>query len=165
VNQARDRESLLADVLAEESSAGFREALLTETLALVRRQRRARQALRATYAMALVVGLGALVWRILPPAPLAPLSPGRAYTVLTSRPLPPAALVSTQVLSASRIVASAASAAMIQTASRGDRVREIDDSELLALLGARPAVLVRLGPHRAELVFVNAEDEGELFRD
>jgi hypothetical protein len=165
MNHARDRERLLTDVLAEESAAGFREELLSETLALVRRQRRSRQTLRAACVAALVVGLGALVWRILLPAPLAPPPAGRAYTMLTSRPLPPVALVSTQVLPTSRIIASAAHAGVIQTASSGDRVREIDDNELLTLLGSRPAALVRLGPHRADLVFVNAEDEGELLRN
>jgi hypothetical protein len=165
MNQPRDKDRLLTDVLAEESAAGFREALMTETLGLVRRRRRLRQAWRATAALALMVGLGALVWRSLPPAGVPPRTPSRACVLVLSRPLPPAALVITQPLASSRIVASVRNAEIVQTASSRGMVREIDDGELLALLGPKPAALVRLAPHRAELVFVNPADEEELFRN
>ena len=165
MNQRRNRERLLAEVLAEEGTSGFREVLLAETLGRVRRQRRSRQAWRAASALALIAGLGLLVWRILPPAAVAPGRDGRGYAVLLSRPLPLAAVVITQPLAADRIVASVRSAEIVQTASSGDKVREIDDGELLALLGPKPAALVRRGPHRAELVFVNPEDEEELVRN
>jgi hypothetical protein len=165
MNHPRDKERLLADVLADESADGFREALLTKTLGLVRRRRRSRQAWRAASALALVAGLGVLWWRGLAPHTVAPEKPGDGYALVLSVPLPAAALVSTQPLAASLIVASRTNAEVVQTASSSATPREINDSELLALVGQKPAALVRLGPHLAELVFVNQEDKDELFRN
>ena len=165
MNQPRDKERLLVDVLADESAGEFRQALLTETLGLVRRRRRSRQAWRAAIALALVTGLGTLLWRGLAPNPVALEKRGRGYAVVRSAPLPMAALVSTQPFAANLIVASSGNAEVVQTASSSARTGEINDSELLALMGQKPVALVRLGPHLAELVFVNQEDEEELFRD
>ena len=165
MNPPGDNERLLADVLADESGAGFRDALQSETLALVRRRRRLRQAWRATSALALVAALGVLVWRSVPPTAVAPGTGGRGYKVVVSRALPLAAVVVSQPVGAGRIVASARNAQIVQTASSGESVREIDDSELLALVAPKPAALVRLAPPSAELVFVNPADEEELFRN
>jgi hypothetical protein len=165
MNQPRDKERLLADVLADESAAGFREALLSETLGLVRWRRRARQVWRAASGLALVAALGVLVSRSLPPTAVAPGTDGRGYAVVVSRPLPPTALVVTQPFAADRIVASVGNAQIVQTASSRESVREIDDIELLELVAPKPAALVRLAPHSAELVFINPADEEELFRN
>ena len=148
MNQPRDQERLLADVLAEESAAGFREALLSETLGLVRRRHRVRQAWRAASALVLIAGLGVMVWRILPPTAVAPGTAGRGYEVVVSQPLPPAAVVLSQPFAADRIVASVRNAEVVQTSPSRGIVREIDDGELLALL-----------------VFINPADEEELFRN
>jgi hypothetical protein len=169
MNQPRDNERLLADVLADvladESADGFREALLSETLGLVRRRRRSRQAWRTATALALVAGLGVLLWRSLVPHASAPEQHGPGYALILSMPLPAASLVSTQPLAASLFVASRTNAEVVQTASSTATPREINDSELLALVGHKPAALVRLGPHAAELVFINQEDKDELFRN
>lgn len=165
MNQTGDRERLLADVLADESAAGFREGLLNETLALVRRRRRARQAWRAASAVVLIAGLGLVVWRNLPPTAVAPGTGARGYTLVLSQPLAGKALVVTRAFTASGIVVSARTAEVIRTTASRSQAREIDDSELLALLGPKPVALVRLAPHRAELVFVNPEDEEELVRN
>ena len=165
MSQAGDKERLLADVLADESAAGFREAMLSETLGLVRRRRRARQAWRAVWGLALLAGLGVLVWRALLPSAVAPGTGERSYAVVRSRPLPAQALVVTQPLASSRILGSVSTAQLVLTATSRGNVHEIDDGELLALLGPKPAALVRRSPHWAELVFVNPEDEEELVRN
>ena len=165
MNQPRDQERLLTDVLAEESAAGFREALLSETLGLVRRRRHVRQAWRAASALALIAGLGVVVWRILPPTAVAPGTASRGYEFVVSRPLPPAAVVVSQPFAADRVVASVRKAEVVRTSPSRGTVREINDGELLALLGPKPAALVRLAPHSAELVFINPADEEELFRN
>ncbi len=165
MSQTGDKERLLADVLADESAAGFREELLSETLGLVRRRRRTRQAWWAVSGLALLAGLGVLVWRAPLPSPVAPPTGERGYAVVRSRPLPTQALVVTQPLAPSRIVGSVSTAEVVLTAASRGNVHEIDDGGLLALLGSRPAALIRLAPHLAELVFVNPEDEEELVRN
>ena len=165
MNPPADKDQLLADVLADENSDGFREALLTETLGLVRRRRRFRQVRRAASGLVVIVGLAVLVWRNPPPPVVTPESAGRGYAMVRSQPLRPAALVSTQPLAPSRFVVSVANAGIVQTAPCGGQLREIDDAELLALVGPKPAALVRRGPHSAELVFVNPADQNELLRN
>jgi hypothetical protein len=86
MNQPRDREELLADVLADESAAGFREALLSETLGLVRRRRQSRRAWRAASALVLVAGLGVLWWRGAAPKALAPEQHNRDYAGVSAGP-------------------------------------------------------------------------------
>jgi hypothetical protein len=165
MNQGRDKQRLLADVLADGNAGGFREALLSETLGLVRRRRHARQVGRALAALVSVAGLGLLLWRN--PAPTALLSgkTGRAYTIVLSQPLAAAAIVGTQPLAADSIIESWKNVEVVQTAASGLRPYDISDGELFALLGSKPVALVRRAPHRAELIFVNQEDEEELFRN
>jgi hypothetical protein len=52
---------------------------------------------------------------------------------------------------------------MVQTTTANYRV--INDAELLALLGQRPAILIRTGPHSEELVFANPEDQKGFLRN
>jgi hypothetical protein len=47
---------------------------------------------------------------------------------------------------------------LVQTSQGDGQFREIGDDELLALAEPKPAALVRLGPHTAELVVLNATD-------
>jgi hypothetical protein len=161
MNHEPDNEQLLADVLAETTPADFREALLGETLRLARRRRRWRQTRRAA---ALFVALGllaVLVWQNLPQRPVASMPVAKAkvksYQLVRTQPLPASAIVVTQPFPTDQLVASVATVEMIQTSSGNFRV--INDDELLALVAARPAALVRLGPHSEQLVFVNPEDE------
>jgi hypothetical protein len=165
MNYGREKEQLLADVLADGNAGGFREALLTETLGLARRRRHARQAWRAVAALVLVAGLGLLLWRNPAPTALIPGKAGRAYTLVLSEPLAAAATVSTQPFAADSIVESSKNVEVVQTAASGLRPYDLSDSELFALLGSKPVALVRRAPHRAELIFVNQEDEEELFRN
>jgi hypothetical protein len=158
-------QALLTDVLSAPETPPFREALLAETLGLVRRRRRARQAWRAVRAVALVAGLGLLMWRSPSSRPVGPAKVSRPYTLVLSQSLAPAALVSTQPFAPSRIVISSRSVEVVQTASSRPKLHEMSDGELLALTRPKPAALVWLGPHSAELVFANPEDREDLVRN
>ena len=152
-----DRERLLAEVLSDD--AGFREALLAQTVRLARRRRGFRQARQATVALAALLCLATLIWRSLPPrAVTREMAVGRCAIVRT-QPLPSSALVTTQPLPSDKLVASIATAKVIETTADIGRFQEIGDDALLALAAPRPAVLVRLGPGREELVFVNSDDK------
>ena len=159
MNRPTDHEHLLADVLAGEDGAGFREALLSETLRRARRRRHFRQARRAVPAMAAMVGLCSWVWHSLPRQARLPEAKQQNYAVVQSQPLPAAALVMTRPLANDRLVASFTNVQRVQTAQRGEQFREIDDDELLALAEPKPAALVRLGPHAAELIVLNSTDQ------
>jgi hypothetical protein len=161
MNHEPDNEQLLADVLAEAAPADFREALLGKTLRLAHRHRRWRQT-RCAAALLAALGLLAVLFRQnFPPHPLAPIPVAKAktkgYELVRTQPLSSGAIVITRPLSAGQLVASAATAEMVQTGSGNFRV--INDDELLALVSPRPAALVRFGPHSEQLVFANPADE------
>jgi hypothetical protein len=162
MNHEVDNGPLLNDVLAEAAPPGFRKALLDQTLRLARRRRRWRQT-RHLAALVVVGGVfSVLVWQNLPQRPATSPPPAaraesKSYTLVRTRPLSAGAIVTTRTLSAGRLVASAATVEMVQTTTGNFRV--LNDDELLALIGPRPAALVRLGPHSEQLVFVNPADE------
>ena len=164
MNEPGHNDRLLADVLSEGVAADFREGLLNETLRLARRRRGFRQVRRAASALAVLVGLGLLVWHQFPSVPAPAALPGRPYAIILTQPLPQAAWVATRPLSPANLVISARTGNIVVTANAGVPVHEINDDELLALV-PRPAALVRHGPHSAELVFVSLEDRDELLRN
>jgi hypothetical protein len=150
-----ERERLLNDILAEPDESGDRrDALLNRTLHHVRRQRTVRQLRRAGTTLLLVLAIALVVWRVHPPQ-----GPERQvpYVLVRTAPLPPSAVVATHPFAPSGLVASAPSLniASLTTQPEDREYREIDDATLLALAGTN-AVLVRLGPHSAELVFASA---------
>ena len=151
MNPAPDNERLLDDVLADATPAGFREALLGETLRLARRRRHWRQTQRAVTVLAVLVLATIAGWRAWVPGPSKP-ELSASYQLVRSRPLRAEQILTTQPLAAGRVVATVATMDVIYTASGS--FREIDDDELLALAAPRVAALVRRGPHEAELVFV-----------
>src|SRR5580765_6700062 len=151
-----DNERLFADALADAGPTGFREALLGETLRLARRRRHFRQLRRAGAALMIIGLVTFLFWpkavtRRVPftEPPLA------SYQLINTRSLSAGAVVTTQPF-VNQIVESVQTASVITTAQAHDGLREIDDDELLALAPG-PALLVRLGPHSAELVLANQE--------
>ena len=162
MNRKADNEQMLADVLAEASPADFRGAMLGQTLRLVRRRRRWRQTRRAA-ALLVALGIcGVFIWqKNLPLWPIASApaakAVGKSYHLVQTRPLPAGALVATRPLISGHVVASAATVELVQTRSRNYRV--LNDDELLALVGRRPAILIRTGPNSEQLVFANPEDE------
>ncbi len=158
----RDRDRLLSDILAEPGEAdGRRDALLSRTLRHVRRRRMIRRARRAGSVLLLVSVILLLVWR--PPPPQGPeaASRQRPYRLVRTERLGQSAVIETQPFAARSVVASAPSLniATIVTRPENPGYHEIDDGTLLALAGTNAAVLVRLGPHSAELIFASATTE------
>ena len=154
----QDNKRLLGDVLAEGSIASRREALLGNTLRLVRRRRRFRQARRGVYALTLVAATVLVLSRHGPPGSVQP-SPARPYTLVQTQPLRQAAVVETKTLPAGSLVMSVPTLGIFTTTAAGQRLHELSDKDLLALTAANPAVLVRLPSGSAELVFVHSDRE------
>jgi len=162
MNHKADNGQLLAEVLSEGTTVDFRDAMLGETLRLVRRRRRWRQTQRVA-ALLVALGLcGIFIWqKNSPPRPITPAAAAKAvaknYQLVHTRPLPASAIVATQPLAVGQFVALAETIALVQTSSGNYHV--LSDAELLALFAPHPAVLIRTGPHSEELVFANPEDQ------
>ena len=162
MNPRTDHEELLADVLAEESQAGFSDVLLGETLRLARRKRQWRQVRHAVVTAALLLLAGFGVWQSLPRGkqtielaqpPVAPLP----YQLVVSQPLAEAQLVTTQPLITETPLVTEFETPTLRTYGGG--FREVGDDELLALAAPQTAALIRRGPHEAELVIVPLSEE------
>ena len=164
MNNGNDRQNLLDEVLSEAAPADFREVMLGRTLRIARRRRQFRQ-LRRSVALLAILGLcGALFGEKIRPLEMVPSAPtsairaaGKNYKLVETRPLPVGDIVSTKSLAAADFVATAARIGVVQTT--GGNYRVINDEQLLALVGKKPAILIRTGPHSEELVFVNPEDQ------
>jgi hypothetical protein len=160
MNRKTDNE-LLDDVLAEAVPADFREALLDETLRVVRRRRRLRRArnVAGVFIALALLGLLALQKTSRPPsiaiAPT-PKAAEKGYTIISTQPLSAGSVISTHPTSVIPFVTSTATVAVIETTS--GQFHLINDRQLLALVAAHPAVLVRTGPHTEQLVFANPDD-------
>lgn len=160
MNLQPDNRELLDDVLSE-TSGNFRDALLGQTLRLVRRRRRWQQTRRAAGVLAVLGLLGIFLLEKNPPQP--PVIPPIAnavkknYKLVQTQPLPSNAIIATQRLAAGRLVESRVAAEIVATGA--GRYKVINDDELLTLLGSHPALLVRTGPDSERLIFANPEDE------
>lgn len=159
-----DNGQLLNDVLTEAAPPNFRDAMLGETLRLIRRRRRWRATRRAAALLVMLALCGIFIWqKNLPQKPVASTSatPAKAteksYTLVETQPLPAEAIVTTQPVATGQFIASTASVEVVQT--RAGNYRVINDDELLALVASHPAVLIRTGPHSEELVFANPKDQ------
>jgi hypothetical protein len=146
---------LWEDMLSDVAPAEFRKALLNQTLGRVRRRKRMRRLGQGVMVGALVMVAGLLLW------------PGeRRQTVQQPKPvLSNVEVVSSQPLDSSMVVQSVPGlvelvnskpAELILVDTRREEIRRISDEELLALVGNRPAALVRKGPNEAELLIVDA---------
>ncbi len=158
MNENLDPHSLLDDVLREAAPGDFRQNLLRRTLSEVRSRKHARGRARNLTLMAIALGLGVALWRLAPP----PTRPANLHSatpeVIRSHPLRPGMIVETRPGTAGIIESAAGGVAIVETAPRAEVVREIDDAELLALTGDRPAALVRRSSQQVELVFLNPSD-------
>lgn len=157
MNRRGDQEQLLNDVLAEAMPTGLREEVLDATLRQVRRRRHLRQARQTLGALALLLGIGFLLWPH-SQGPSAMPDAQTPYVLVRTQPLPSAEIVKTVPLGQSSRIASNPTASIISTATAPRLAREIDDADLLSLAAPNPVVLVRLGPHSAELVFAHTTD-------
>jgi hypothetical protein len=151
---------LLADVLAEEAPADFRGVLLDATLRQVRGRRRLRRSRTVVAAVVVAGALALIVSRFGPQAVPTARPAAKGYQLVTTRPLPPEAMVHTQPFDLGRLVASTTTVPTVHTPRGGSGITLLDDRQLLALAGeAHPAVLVRIGPQAQRLVFVKSEDQ------
>lgn len=157
MNRTADQEQLLKDVLVETMPASLREDLLAQTLRQVRRRRHTRQVRRMAGALAILVGLGFILWPR-PPHTLVQRTPVKSYVLVRTQPLPSGEIVKTVSLAEARHIISSPAVGVISTATAPRVVREIDDADLLSLAAPNPVVLVRLGPHSAQLVFAPTTD-------
>jgi hypothetical protein len=160
MNRRTDHDDLLADVLSETAPAGFREALLGETLRLARR-RRWRQTRRVAGMVVILGLLGFFVWqKNVPtkPAAHAPIAKAMKenYKLVRTGSFPAVAIVVTKPLVTGQL-GGLANVGIVQTTAGNFRV--INDDELLALVSGKPALLIRTGPNSEELVFANPEDQ------
>ncbi len=154
----RDSQRLLSEILAEADEAGERrQALLDRTLRHVRYRRTVRRVRRVGPILLLLLLSVVLVWRAHLPQVTAPGNHPTSYFLVRTAPLPTSAVVETRPLTPSGLVSSAPSLKLATIFTRPDEhgYREIDDATLLALAGTNAVVLVRLGPHSAELVFAS----------
>lgn len=161
MNRKTDNE-LLDDVLAEGAPEKFREAILGETVRVVRRRRRIRQIRNGGGIFVALALAGLFVWqRNSPQRPTAVAPPAiqaaeKSYTLVRTRSLSPNEIVATVSLSAGQFVSSTQAVKIVETTA--DNFRLIDDNELLALVASHPAILVRTGPQSEKLVFADPKD-------
>jgi len=156
MNRPSDNERLFADALTDTAPAGFREALMGDTLRRARRHRQLRWARKIGAAVAMVTLLSILFWpRTAPRRNSTAEPPAPSYRLVNTTPLPASAIIVTQPF-VDQIAVSTQAVLVITTAQSHDGLRELSDDELLALAPA-PALLVRLGPHSSELVLANPE--------
>jgi hypothetical protein len=162
MNDRSDEQRLLNDVLAEGAPEDFRAALLGETLRQARARRRRRQWRRAAGGLAVLLLAAGLAWQSRPqkassPQPQAQAPAPAAYRLVQTQPLSAGMWVDTASPAAVRIISSAAPVTEVVTDNRG--FKYINDAQLLALLGPRPAVLIRTGPDAEELVLAGTGSE------
>ena len=159
MNDRSDQRPLLDDVLAEASPPDFRAALLGETLRRARQRRRWRQTRRAGGVLIVLFFSAWFAWqnhsmKTGTVSPTAEIPAVKNYQLVETQPLPAGALVTTKDFVGVKTIPSAAAVARIATSSGGFRF--INDEQLLALAGQRPAVLIRTGPDSEELVFADS---------
>jgi hypothetical protein len=153
MNNQSDNERLFADALADASPADFRDRLLGETLRLARRRRHVRQGCRAGIALGIVSAFALWLWPRTTPHPQIATPAPTNYRLIETQPLPASAIVITQPFT-SPIVVSTAATSVITTAEVRNGLHILTDDELLSLAPG-PAILVRLGPHSAELILAD----------
>jgi hypothetical protein len=154
MSQFRDKQ-LLTDVLADDN-ADFREAFLNQTLRNVRRKRRFRKVRHAAFASLMVVALPLIGFHFLVSKPPVSERPEAQYFLVTTQPLAAFAVISTRTNDTIAVVSSSPTVQLVTTSERSPLFRQLGDDELLALLPS-PALLVRRGPHLAEVVFAKPD--------
>src|ERR1041385_628121 len=121
-----DNERLLSDVLAEGNDPRLRETLLAQSLQLVRRQKKFRQARRVTSVIAGVIGLLLLVSRFVPLAPNGSPSSATPYDLVRTQPMPASAIVQTTPHHLPDFMTSKQQIAIVVTSSTAHDFRDLD---------------------------------------
>ena len=151
------KNQLLDEVLADAASPAFRADLLRLTLERVQSRNQQRRRNRGLLAAACVLLVLATAVRLLSPSS----APKRGHDnplVVHSRPLDARMLVATQPGRLGLVRSSASTIARVRTSPTERTFDVIGDDQLFALLGGRPAALVRRGPATAELVLLDPAD-------
>ena len=140
------------------ASSEFREALLSETLRHVQHRRSNRRLRQGIIFVFCVVLFSTMVWNTREPArrPVPISKP--SLIVVRSMSLQAGQIIGTHPGGVEVIRSSRAGLAWIETSSAKRQFHEINDEQLFALLSGRPAGLVRSGPNRVELIFLDPED-------
>lgn len=162
----RITEDLLNDVSDEIATAEFRASVLDKTLRAASRRKRIRRTNQIIGSLAVMLAMAVFVWKINKPLPVAnQLAKPRktTLTIVRSHPLNPAQIVVTQPGSVAIITSFESGFATVETRASERNYTEIDDKELLALLGNKPVALIHQGPNQAELIFLNPADRKEFF--
>jgi len=147
---------LLSDVIAEETDSDFREALLNNTLHVVRRKRRFRKARQVAYASLMVVGVALIGFHFLGSKPPGSKGFERPYLLVTTQPLPSTDVYSTTRGHSMPVISTSATVALVTTTESSPALHQLDDDELLTIAPS-PALLIRRGRHLAELVFSESD--------
>ena len=158
----RTTEELLDDLLEESAPPEFRAALMSETLRQARRRKVFR---RLGYAAGSITAAAALMFALWRPrdtriAPHETRQPD--LIVVQTQPLDPARIVRTHLGTITTVSSSDSAFTLVETRVSERIYAEIDDQQLLALLSGKPVALVHQGPNRAELIFLDPQDEEEL---
>lgn len=160
----KPNKELLDDLLADDVSPEFRATLMAKALQSARRRKSARR-LNAAIGVVVVAGIFAFAFQTMR-GPKTASSPIRQpiSNIASRPPLNPASSVSTKSDAASTAVVTdplKPNFSEVETTA-ADRPTEINDKELLTLAGNGPVALIRRGPHKAELIFLNPNGEREL---
>jgi hypothetical protein len=151
-----DAERLLDEVLGEDVSPDFRAGLLTGTLKQARRRKQFRRWNRGLLMAALVVA--AWVWSRKPRTivEVERAATQKSLEIIMSKPMNPASIIVSSPGLAKEINSSGHGFAIIETDPSIRHFRELDDDQLMALTAGKPSMLVRQGPHEAELLVVDS---------
>ena len=152
-----ESDDLLDEVLTEAAPEEFAAALLDGTLREVRRRRRVRWSSRGLAVLGVLGVAAGVTWNALLPRRVEVVHP--SLHIVNSRPLRSAMIVVTGPGGSTIVTSSPKTYVLVETGSLKDPFKEINDDQLLALAEGRPAALLRQGPHQAELLFLNPEDE------
>lgn len=146
---------LLWDILAEDGDADFRGALLDHTLHFVRRKRRWRMVRKAAYGSLMLLTLVFVSFHFLVSKPTLSKRLESQYVLVTTHPFPANAVVATGRNHSVATISSSPTIEFVSTANSSPELHQLDDDELLALLPSS-TLIVRRGPHLAEIVFAEA---------
>lgn len=144
-------EPLIDDLLEDSVSPEFRAALLDKTLRSARQRKRMRR-FSLALGTASFVGIFALTFLEMRGPTTVPNQIRQSdSSVANSQQSSPLQLISTKLDSASALT-------IVQT-TESARPKEINDKQFLALLSDKQVALVRQGADKADLIFLNSEDE------
>lgn len=153
---------LMDDILEEIAPPAFRAELLDRILKQAQRRNRMRRWNNGVFTTAVIAVIGLFAWRMHVPEKGKQEQPLSGLTVVTSKPLAASMAVESNPGSVTVISSFPSTITVVETSPSAHDYRELNDEELLAMVAGTPSVLVRLGPHQAELLVVDASTHAAL---